>query len=771
MPGGPAGSPESIGPIGPMDDWALFRGLSGSSEVEIVVSDPALADAVSRAAAQSRDATPHRLVIRTPKTSDPSRPRVAVGSLDEAWIRDLVDRLGYLREPETGDPYFVVHGAGYRRADETLIATGPDPDRPGLPLTVHVAGIGGADVLAAELNHVVPGWRSGIVVRRAGALALEFPLLEDGSPDWARRMNYVHRRQEGGPVTYRSFGGLTLQIPEGLSTEGAENYGQLLFQVRQRVLRTLAPGSPVDRLDVRLVGDVEELQWLYGDGGLSRVYASSPNKVLALLSGEVPNDGGRCAAQATAIQLFGPPSDPWLLDGVGTAFAETWWGWPWVEWVSYLHDAGLTPSVEELVRPDAELKRSPHVLVPLRGALFGHLLATLGREEVARLWRGEFELGFGEELERGFRERLDIGVSALGEQLRIHRDARREELRSKSWHGGLHVGPGRGDLTQAYIRRDLGQSLDRAHEIGSRAIALSPFVYAEPRGLRSAGAALPSWPDVDPGDVALAAAVGASRRRGMGVMLTPLFLATSHGTWADARTLGGEGEIDDFFSEFGRAIEHYALLGELLGIDLLCLGNEYALASATSPVDDDEVNDAAQEKREHLQALWVELIADTRRISSALLTYGAGPSHEMRRIGFWNELDFVGVDFYPTLSRPSSEQASVRTREQMDELLGDCLEVASAVDRPLLLVQAGFPAHDRASDRPRLSSGSIDLAVQKRLYEVLGEAMVGPRTAGRLAGVFFWRWDPNPDAGGPDDPGHTPQGKPAEQALRALFAR
>ncbi len=60
----------------------------------------------------------------------------------------------------------------------------------------------------------------------------------------------------------------------------------------------------------------------------------------------------------------------------------------------------------------------------------------------------------------------------------------------------------------------------------------------------------------------------------------------------------------------------------------------------------------------------------------------------------------------------------------------------------------------------------MDLELQRKLYEGFFRSWHGNPN---LAGYMIWEWTPGD--GGRNDPGYTPEGKPAEQVLRQWLAK
>jgi hypothetical protein len=75
-----------------------------------------------------------------------------------------------------------------------------------------------------------------------------------------------------------------------------------------------------------------------------------------------------------------------MLDGVALHIARTWWGEDLDRWTAYLVASGLAPDVATVVAPRTRV--SPHIVMPMRAALFECWLAKHGRDALRDAWRG-----------------------------------------------------------------------------------------------------------------------------------------------------------------------------------------------------------------------------------------------------------------------------------------------------------------------------------------------------------------------------------------------
>src|SRR5207244_537871 len=94
-------------------------------------------------------------------------------------------------------------------------------------------------------------------------------------------------------------------------------------------------------------------------------------------------------------------------------------------------------------------------------------------------------------------------------------------------------------------------------------------------------------------------------------------------------------------------------------------------------------------------------------------------------------------------------------------------ELSARFGKPVVLLEAGYPATSLAAVRPWEESRSLpDVEAQRACYDALVRAL-GPEDW--VAGAFFWKWFSTDDAGGPNDASFTPRGKPAQEVMARAF--
>lgn len=254
-------------------------------------------------------------------------------------------------------------------------------------------------------------------------------------------------------------------------------------------------------------------------------------------------------------------------------------------------------------------------------------------------------------------------------------------------------------------------------------------------------------PQRDLSDASLLRAIGQARKLDLEVILLPMLLLRAPGP-NEWRAKLAPPEWGAWFEGYERVLLHYARLAQEAGVSALVVGSE--LSSSEPQL-----------------ARWRGLIRRVRAAFGGGLTYGANWDH-YRRVGFWNDLDWVGLSAYYELSRadaPTQEELTAAWGKVREELLFWRQE--AGIRPRLLFLELGYPSLQGCAAVPwdYTRKAPVDLETQRRCYQAFEQAWAG---RAELAGVVFWEWWPPP--GGPEDRSYTPRGKPALEVIKRMFA-
>ncbi len=168
-------------------------------------------------------------------------------------------------------------------------------------------------------------------------------------------------------------------------------------------------------------------------------------------------------------------------------------------------------------------------------------------------------------------------------------------------------------------------------------------------------------------------------------------------------------------------------------------------------------------------AYWKTLIKKIREIYKGKLTYAANWD-EFKRVSFWNELDYIGVDAYFPLSDKKTptvadfENGWKTHKEEIKKIQKQFL-------KPILFTEFGYRSVDYAGKEPWDSKRkeTINLEAQTNGLQAIHNQFWNEEW---FVGGFLWKWFHRHDSvGGENNNRFTPQNKPAEDLVKKLYGQ
>ncbi|WPO36280.1 hypothetical protein R9C00_02340 [Flammeovirgaceae bacterium SG7u.111] len=238
-----------------------------------------------------------------------------------------------------------------------------------------------------------------------------------------------------------------------------------------------------------------------------------------------------------------------------------------------------------------------------------------------------------------------------------------------------------------------------------------------------------------------------AKAKGLKVMLKPHVWVRGQG-WPGDFELETEEDWGVWEKDYESYILKYAQLADSLEVELFCIGCEYRKAVVA--------------RRE----FWEGLINKVRGCFKGKVTYASNWDN-YQNVGFWDKLDYIGVDGY----FPLSEQKS----PTLDELLtgwekpkNELVAFAEKHEKLLLFTEIGYESTDYNTaghwikDKPKEPNESPQAIAYQAFFEIWQKEEV-------YAGAFFWKWYLTERKGRNYETGFTPQGKDAEGVLGEVF--
>lgn len=235
----------------------------------------------------------------------------------------------------------------------------------------------------------------------------------------------------------------------------------------------------------------------------------------------------------------------------------------------------------------------------------------------------------------------------------------------------------------------------------------------------------------------------------IGVLLKPQIWIWK-GEFTGNLKMNTEEEWKILEASYTHFITAYAQVAEETNTEIFCIGTEL------------------EQFVQHRPSYWKQLIIELRKVYTGKLTYAANWD-EYTKTTFWENLDFIGIDAYFPLSEeknPSIDQL----KAGWENWKGAIAQLSKEKNKPVLFTEYGYRSIDYTARKPWLvdrNQENVNLQAQVNATNVIIEEFWQEDW---FAGGYVWKWFmEHQQSGGDNDNRFTPQNKPAEKAIRALY--
>ncbi|NND77416.1 MAG: hypothetical protein HKN39_04475 [Flavobacteriales bacterium] len=243
------------------------------------------------------------------------------------------------------------------------------------------------------------------------------------------------------------------------------------------------------------------------------------------------------------------------------------------------------------------------------------------------------------------------------------------------------------------------------------------------------------------------------RSKGFKVFLKPhLWIhEPSLGKWRSDIFPSSEEDWKMWSDSYSDYIVRYAKVAEEGSAEMYCIGTEFSRLTLEKP------------------EYWIELIANVRKVYSGKVVYAANWYKEYEEIGFWDQLDFIGIQAYFPLSK--SEYPGVEELSQSwNEFVPALSTVSEKYDRKILFTEMGYRSTSTGAIEPWL--WVEDPALGEEIYSGVTQANCYQAFFNSIwdqewfAGLHLWQMRPDIEQRRNKELDFTPQGKPASDVIR-----
>jgi Ca2+-binding RTX toxin-like protein len=222
-------------------------------------------------------------------------------------------------------------------------------------------------------------------------------------------------------------------------------------------------------------------------------------------------------------------------------------------------------------------------------------------------------------------------------------------------------------------------------------------------------------------------------------------------------------DVAGFFASYQAEIVHLATVAQAGGVETFAIGNEMSSLSGAQ-----------------YRGYWTDLIAAVRQVYHGELTYAAA-TDEASKVGFWDQVDTIGVNTYPPLTSSSTptvqDLVHAWSEVPINPYYAAAFEYKSPVDflhalseqygKPVLMTEVGYRSIDGTAIAPGswTTSGTPNTATQADAYNAFFQVW-SAHGGSWLKGVELWQWDLSNQY---SSTGYSVMGKPAEAVVSQYF--
>jgi len=241
-----------------------------------------------------------------------------------------------------------------------------------------------------------------------------------------------------------------------------------------------------------------------------------------------------------------------------------------------------------------------------------------------------------------------------------------------------------------------------------------------------------------------------AKEKGIGVMLKPQVYVP--GSWIGDLDYKTESDWQEWETKYREYIFFFLDIAIKQEVEIFCIGTELKKSTAKRP------------------QFWSKLISDIREEYCGMLTYSANWDN-YQKIGFWKELDYIGVSSYFPLSDQKTPEVA-KLVKAWKPIVTDMRKYSEKMDVPMLFTEYGYLSVDGCAGKTwelekKVRSLNINEQAQANAFEALYQVFWKEDF---WAGGFMWKWFPEGKGGeGYNARDYTPQDKQSLKVVKKWF--
>ena len=237
---------------------------------------------------------------------------------------------------------------------------------------------------------------------------------------------------------------------------------------------------------------------------------------------------------------------------------------------------------------------------------------------------------------------------------------------------------------------------------------------------------------------------------GIKIMLKPQ-IWIMNGKYTGHIKMTSEKDWVTFEKSYSDFILYYAQIANTIKADVFCIGVELEKFTTSRLM------------------YWQTLINKIRSIYKGKLTY-ASNWDEYKKVLFWNQLDYIGVDAYFPLVDTRTPQLNGLVSAWKKHKL-ELYQAHKYYNKPILFTEYGYRSTNFTTKEPWNSEHKSDNQTNMKAQVVALSAIYHSFWSENwFKGGFIWKWHPDHlKSGGENNNRFTPQNKPAEIIIKKVY--
>lgn len=562
-------------------------------------------------------------------------------------------------------------------------------------------------------------------------------VMGDFSPEWTLDAS-THFDYSSGNVMVHSSEHFDFVAHQNAISKDIPNLAKKIEQTYADILNFIGSDKKLPKFSYHIYRNSEEKGLMTGNTNQAH-FDSADNSVHTIINEKYADNFIEKENALLINRLLGTSMTEALQLGLPVYFTKQWQREGYKYWSARLFESGNALSLEELLSSESLEIESTLIADCMSASLVGFLLERWGKQTFLQRYAywapTDKEI---QEMETGWQKYLSENAD---------KNPKKERTSPKlPYQKGFNFAHEGYSIYNGYGGRKATEALAKMKSLGSNAMAIVPYSF-----IRDKNQPVPFRFSNNAGsenDESVVHSTFEAKKLGMTTVLKPQVFAGD--SWPGDVEMFNEKDWEAFFNYYHKWIRHYAFLAEIHQMDVLCVGTEFAKATLSH------------------EGGWRKIFQSLRGLYQGKLTYASNWGAEFEKVGFWDELDFIGLNcYYPLSKNDSPEKAELKAN--FDSVKAKIEKVYAKFQKPIVFTEIGFRSIDAPWKSPHAEGDdNFNAEHQQRCYEVVFEGIENEPWCG---GILWWKFPSYLEYRGLENSAFTPNNKKAEATVRAWFLK